>query len=260
MRMITSKTVALLILTAMLNIVVNAAENMPLSFDATLDIYSAYVWRGMVITDEPVYQPGGALTLNLNEYGSLYAGAWANFDMTDANGTRSAGGLNEIDYTLGYAVDVDAFSLELGHIWYTFPNAGGTDYLPSTREIYASVAYNNELIVPSVAVYYDYADAGGTYALFGLSKEFEINERVTAGLTASLGVAENNFNEYYYGSTDDAFVDGNLGANVTYAINEYLSVGATVVWTSLLDGDLRDNAYHSKEDLLWGGINLAASF
>ena len=236
------------------------SESSRVSFDAGLDLYSAYVWRGMAITDEPVAQPAGTLSLSLDEYGSVFAGVWANFDLTDANKTRSTGGLNEIDYTVGYAVDVDDFSFELGHIWYTFPKANGPDYCPSTREVYASAAYNNDLVTPSVTVYHDYADADGTYAVFALDKEIAINEQLTAGLTASLGVADNNFNEYYYNSSENSMVDGNLGAKITYAINEHLSVGATLVWTSLLDSNLRDNSYHSKEDFLWGGLNLAASF
>jgi len=33
-----------------------------------------------------------------------------------------------------------------------------------------------------------------------------------------------------------------------------------VAWMSLIDSDARDNEVYWDEDLLWGGINLAASF
>ena len=125
-----------------------AEKSTPLTLDATLDLYSAYVWRGCVITDEPVYQPGGSVGYDMGDSGSISAGVWANFDFTDANNTTHFGGLNELDYTLSYAKDLGDFSLEAGHIWYTFPQANGQDYGNSTEEVYGSVAYNNDIVVP----------------------------------------------------------------------------------------------------------------
>ncbi len=258
-RLIVTTLMVLAFVTAGLSQQLAAAEGNLVSFDATLDLYSAYVWRGMALSDEPVLQPGGTVSLNFDEYGSVSAGVWANFDLTDVNRTRSTGGLNEIDYTLSYAIDIEDISLEIGHIWYTFPKAGGPDYGPSTREVYASAAYNNDIVVPSVAVYHDYT-IDGTYASFALSKDIEIDEQVTAGVFASLGAAEDNFNRAYFASPKNSVVDGNIGGNVSYAINDNFSVGATLVLTTLLDSDLRANSYHSKETILWGGLNLAASF
>jgi len=237
-----------------------AAESSPLSFEATLDLYSAYVWRGCVITDEPVYQPGGSIGYDLGDLGSISAGVWANFDMTDANNTRSTGGLNELDYTLSYAKDLGDFSLEAGNIWYTFPKSNGPDYGNSTEEVYGKVAYNNDIVVPSFALYYDYNVVEGFYGSFALAKDFEINDQVTAGLFGSIGAGDEDYVRAYYGSSDAAVLDGNLGAYISYAINDNFSIGATLVWTSLIDSDVRDQGAYHEEDMLWGGINLAASF
>ena len=39
------------------------------------------------------------------------------------------------------------------------------------------------------------------------------------------------------------------------------SVGATVVWTSVLDDGIRENVDAAQDkDILWGGVNLAAAF
>lgn len=237
------------------------AEGFPLSFEATLDLYSDYMWRGIQVTDEPVYQPGGSMSYDMGDYGSLSAAVWANFDFTDTNGTTHGGGLNEVDYTASYAIDVADFTLEAGHIWYTFPQVNGTDWSSSTREVYGSVAYNNDIVTPSLAVYYDYAAIEGFYSSFALSKDFEIAEQVTAGVFASLGAGDADYNQGY-GLTDDAAViDGNIGANVSYAINDIFSVGATVVFTSVVDSGIRDNVDATQDkDILWGGVNLAAAF
>ena len=42
--------------------VVEEAPDTGLSFGATLDLYSAYVWRGCVLNDEPVWQPGATVS------------------------------------------------------------------------------------------------------------------------------------------------------------------------------------------------------
>ncbi|MFO7937916.1 MAG: hypothetical protein R6V06_09980 [Kiritimatiellia bacterium] len=236
-------------------------EGCPIAFDATLDFYSHYAWRGIEYNDEPVAQPGAAARYDMAEYGSVSAGVWANYDFTNFKKHDGRGdGFSEIDYTLNYAVDVEDLTLEAGHIWYTFPVKDGQDE-SSTREVYGSVAYNNDIVVPSLTVYYDYADIEGFYGNAALSKNFEIAEQVTAGLFASLGAGDDNYNKGYGLTRDNALIDGNLGACVTYAINDIFSVGATAVWTSVLDDGIRENVDADQhKDILWGGINLAASF
>lgn len=229
------------------------------SFDATVDLYSAYVWRGLVVNDRPVWQPAGTISYDTGDYGTVSAGAWANFDITDRNGYRSGGGLNEIDYSASYAIDVSDFTLEAGHIWYTFPKSGGQDYFSSTREVYGSVAYNNDIVTPSLALYYDYAEYDGYYGLAALNKEFALTDQLTLGLDLSLGAGDDDYMAYF-GADDAGLMDFNAGAYVSYTLTDNLSVGAKVVWTSLVDSDARDNEAGWDEDLLWGGLNLAASF
>ncbi len=229
------------------------------SVAATLDLYSAYVWRGMVITDRPVYQPGATLSYDTGDFGTLSANVWANADMSDHAGHRTGAGLNEIDYTAAYSVDISDFTLGAGHIWYTFPKASGQDYYNSTREVYASVAYNNDIVTPSLAVYYDYALMDGYYGLAALNKSIDLTDQLSLGLTASLGAGDEDYMGYF-GVDGAGLMDFNLGASLTYALTDNLSVGAKVMWTSLIDGDARDAEAYYAEDLLWGGLNLAASF
>lgn len=231
----------------------------PLSFDAGADLYSAYIWRGIQVNDEAVIQPALSASLDLGDMGSVSAGAWGNFDLTD-DGPNGDPDMSEVDYVISYAIDIEDVSLEAGNIWYTFPNSHGPSG-SSTKEVYGSVAYNNDIITPSAALYYDYDLVEGFFGTVGLSKDFELAENISASLFSTLGAGDDDYNQAYYG-TSSAVAVFDLGASASYAINDIVSVGVTVVWTSLVDSDIRDNADAAgmDEDMLWGGLNLAASF
>jgi hypothetical protein len=227
----------------------------PLTFGATLDIYSAYIWHGMIMNDEPVLEPDLALTYSFGDYGSVTADAWMNFDTTDNNSQTSFAGMNEIDYTLQYAVNVGDFSLGIGHIWYTFPAISDTQYYPSTREIFVSAAYNNDIVVPFIKAYYDYARVDGTYVTVGLRKEMTF-DKLTAGAEVSLSGASHPYTEYYYagGESQYWFTDAQAVIYTKYAITANVFVGARIGWVSTVDNELK-GVYH-ENNLLWGGINL----
>ena len=230
------------------------------SFSSTLDIYSARVWRGCVINDEPVWQPGATVSYATGDYGTLSANVWANFNMTDNLKRSHFGGVDELAYTLSYAIDVGPMSLSVGHIWYTFPSISDTQYAHSTREVYATAAFNNEIVTPFVKVYYDYEAAEGFYGNAGLTKSFDITDQFSVGAEVSLGAGDDDYMNCYFATADAGLVDFNAALFCSYAITDNLSVGARIAWMSLLDSDARDNEVYYDEDSLWGGINLAASF
>ena len=230
----------------------------PVSFGATLDLYSAYVWHGCVLNDEPVWQPDLALTYSFGDYGAVTADAWMNFDATGNNSQRSFAGMNEIDYTLQYAVTLSDFSLGIGHIWYTFPAIGDTQYYPSTREIFVSAAYNNDIVTPFAKLYYDYARVDGAYATIGLRKEIALLDQLTAGAEVALGGASHTYTQYYFAADNKAwFTDGTAALYLKYTITDNFYIGARLAWISVMDNDLKD--FYHEDNLLWGGINLGAS-
>ena len=228
--------------------------------ELALDAYSAYVWRGQVLTDEPVWQPGATLGMNLYGYGKAYATVWASFDATRRNRQAAFGGLNEIDYTAGYEVALGEATLCAGHIWYTFPKANGPDYAHSTREVFATLAYNNAYIVPFIEAYYDYAVAEGAYATVGLCKAFPLTDRLVAGAEISGGGGSGGYTRNQFDGANGKMwlIDGNAALSVSYALTDALSIGARIAWMSLLDDRLK-GVYH-RDHILWGGINLSMTF
>lgn len=228
------------------------------SFDATLDLFSAYVWRGCVYNDEGVWQPAVNFSYKTAEYGVFGLGLWSNFDMKDNNRQVTFGGLNEIDYQFFYGIDLQDFSLEVGHYVYTFPKANGQDYCNSTREVYASVAYNNDIVTPSVTVYYDYDLMEGFYGNVALNKEFALSDQLTLGLDVALGAGDDDYMAYL-GTDDAGLMDFTADVYLSYAVTDTVSVGAKLAWMSLVDSDARDVDAYNDKDILWGGLSLGVS-
>jgi hypothetical protein len=252
------------------------AESSPLSFGVTADFYSSYVWRGLTLDRHAVFQPGATATLALPEdAGSISLNVWTDWDLSQKTShntttTRTGGGINELDFTLAYSKDVGPVGLSVGHIWYTFPGGGWTKHSYSTEELYVSAAYNNDVVTPSLTLSYDYNFIGegflsdnlfkDLYGAAALSKNVAINDQLTVGGAASLGAGASHYNAGYYGS-DEGFTDYQFKVYAAYALNDTFTVGATLAFTGLIGGDWGVNRHGlSPDEILWGGINLKASF
>ncbi len=245
-------------------------EECPLSIELSVDIMSDYVFRGFIYNDNPVWQPSVTLSYETEDWGGVYANVWSSFDLTRKRGYASAGrracGLQEIDYTLAYYINLFGFDFEAGHMWYTYPN--GNNY--SERELFASVAYENPFVTPTFAAYWLYGGCGGddrssVYYNFSLEHEFEIGDSLTLTPNANLGFGGNAWCRYMTGeSTGTELTDQTIGLKAAYAITEYLSVGAQINYTWLPSKTLRHNGYMGgngdKNQLCWGGVNMTLSF
>ena len=234
----------------------------PLSFEVTADLNSAYVWRGLVLNRHPVLQPGATATFDLKDAGAISANVWSDFNLAQhskhaANQHRAFGGLDELDFTASYAIDLGDFSLGAGHIWYTFPRSNGQDYGNSTEEVFLTLAYNNDIVTPFIAVNYDYNCVEGYYVKAGLAKGFDITDRLATGCELSLGWGDDDYGDNYFAS-GSGLLDFNASVYLSYAVTESVSVGAKVAWMSLIDNDARDNAW--QDDILWGGLSVTAGF
>lgn len=248
--------------------VLEEVDSSGLFAEVSVDVLSDYVWRGTICNDNPVWQPSITLGYDFDEFGVLSANIWQTYDFTHKRGTstnsRQAGGLQEIDYTLSYGLSVQDFDFELGHIFYTYPKNNG----PSDQELYASVAYNNDFVTPSAAVYWNYNSAHGedpscVYFTFGLEHEFELTEDLTLTPSASLGFGDNAWSCYTTGErAGTELTDSTIGLSAAYAITEYLSVGAQINYTWIPSATLRSLDYmgRGKDQLLWGGVNATLSF
>ena len=232
------------------------------SAEVSVDVLSDYVWRGMIANDNPVWQPAVTLAYDTGDWGALSANVWSTFDLThkrgSSNNSRRAAGLQEIDYTLSYAIEWAGVGLETGYIWYTYPNNNGA----TDQDIFASVSYDNPIVTPALTVFWNYSDSCGNdpsalYCTFACSHTFELTEKFA--LTPSAGVGYGN-----HGWTDAGheLTDQTVGLSATYALCDYVSLGAQINYTWVPSHELRRSDWmgEGKDQLCWGGVNVTFSF
>ena len=225
---------------------------------------SAYVWRGQVLNDVAVAQPGLTGTI-----GGFAVNAWSSMDLTDSQG--SAGEVDDMDWTVSYSKTVGQFELGAGIVQYTFPNstleseaADGTttveDY-PGTVAVFASVGVD-VLLAPTLAVYYDVDEIEGLYAVASVGHSFALMDKVGLDLKASLGFGDADYNAGYFGLDDAALNDLVLSAALPIAVTENLSLTPSIGYMMLPDSDLEDaaEAAYGEKDSVYGGVTLSLAF
>lgn len=237
----------------------------PLSAEVSVDFLSAYVWRGQILADAAVWQPAATLGLDLGDFGALSANVWSSFRLTNRREGSPVQGMGnqEVDYTVSYAKSLGDFDLEIGHVWYTYPNARNDG---NNEEVYLSAAYNNPIVTPTAAVYWDYRDNdddGLFYGTLGLAHEFALCEGLTLTPSVSLGLGTDAYMRFVVEDVDKtAFLDQTTGVALAYAVTDWMSVGAQVNYTWIVDRDARLANYtcRDKDQCVWGGVNVTFAF
>ena len=221
------------------------ASSPGLEFGTDLAFVNKYVWRGMLLTDGPVFQPAATLG-----YRGASLNVWGNLDLDNAN--DNAGEFNEIDLVLDYTHSIKEFGLSGGLIYYTFPN---TDFR-STVELYVAAGVDM-LLQPCLTVYFDVDQAEGFYGTLGFAHSFGLidSDSIDVGLDLStiVGLGSSQYNEFYFGVRDTAFSDFNATASLPITIIDQLTVSPYVGVTMVLDTSLRDQMDES-DNFLVGAV------
>lgn len=245
----------------------NESAMKDLKLDLGVDWYTKYIWRGMVLTNDPVLQPSATLS-----YKGFFVNAWGNVDVTDVNETdNSEYSLQELDFTVGYQTTLnDMVNVGVGYILYTFPGTGRNAMSernnPKTSEVYASAGLN-VILKPTLTVYCDIDETRGVYATFGIGHTFELTEALGLSLGGTVGWGSNNYHEAYLGTAanqgdTNALSDYNLSASLDYAVNDNISVSAVVAYSNFVDpklSDLAETNYKHNENI-YGGVKVGVSF
>lgn len=223
-----------------------------LSYGVSAPVVSKYIWRGQVLTNDPVVQPEGWVSA-----GGFTFDVWSNVDLTDANVDSFR--MTETDYTVEYAFTLADVEMAAGYIYYTFPNITGDD----TQEVYVSGAFDT-LLAPSLTLYWDIDEVGGLYANAAVGHDIPLNDfsipendELAVTLSASVGFGEANFNEFYFG-TGSAFVDLVLAAEMPIDLGGGFSLTPSVGYMQVLDSRVR--AATAKSDSIFGGVTVTKEF
>lgn len=277
------KIIALLILAAV--------AAMPLAASAAeagvyADVLSAYVFRGQVGNDEAVFQPGLDVT---GPYGLAF-NFWGSMNLTDNASVwypDTAGEFGEYNLGLSWTLPWEGpVSLKVGGLQFIYPQDSGeaaTDENGAVvldedgnavvskspadggYEVFAEVAAGDVILSPTLRVCHDLDNTDDWIAQFSVSHEFSLTDVLSLTLGANVGYA----GEYYvadnYGSdAGEAFTHAQFDALLGYAFSEALSVGLKGYYSSLLDGDVRDDVeaedVYPETDIFYGGVTASYSF
>jgi len=188
--------------------------------DVTVDVASAYVFRGETFNDGVVVQPGLEVAL---PYG-LTVGVWGNIDIDDYDGTLEKNQFSEIDVYVSYALPIDLLDISIGYTEYTFPGAEGK----ADREVGIEYGYEVAGVEVGLGVFYG-LDGGikkNLYAELTLATSYELIDGVSLDLGASAG----------YLNPDEGksgFSGYSLGAGLSYGI-----LSASVTYYGQIDDDV----------------------
>ena len=224
--------------------VVMAEEEAPTA-DASVSIYSTYVWRGFGLSDDSiVIQP--SMTVG---YKGFAMNLWGNLD-TDyyAEDTTK---YNETDITLSYDGAYEKLGYGVGYIYYALD---GTD---DTQEIYVTLSYD-VLLSPTLTFYYDVDSfSGAYYATFDISHSFPIGETYSLDLGALVSYLDDNDD---YGELHN----GVLSASMSFPIGEDISITPEINYSFALSSDaedyIADGSADGDDSYFYGGTTISFAF
>ena len=241
-----------------------AAASMALAVDppsVALDVpvLSSYVWRGQTLNDKPVVQP----SLTVGQAG-FALNAWSSYNIDGAY----QGDFSEMDLTASYSKSVGPVALGGGIVQYTFPNqtlavADGEDVAyPGTVEVYGTAGLPDVPLAPTLTVSYDVDAIDGFYGVLAVGHSFELTDKVSLALSASLGAGDADYNAGYFGVDDAALNDLVAGLALPIAVLENLTVKPAVSYVYLPDADIRDAAetVYGEKDAVVGSLVASYSF
>ena len=229
----------------------SAGDEKTVDFSGGVDVVSDYVWRGQLLTDDPVIQPYfgiGAKGFSLSVWGSV--------DTTDYN---ESGGeefrFQEVDYSLSYSLSpAEGLDLTTGVIYYDFPGTGAA----ATSETFVSAALSDLPLTPTATVYYDFDEVNGIYADLGIGHTFSLTEKLGFNLSAGTGWADEDYNAAYFSVTESGFNDIGLKGALEYTVNDNCSISAYVKYSELLDSAVENAVADS--DILSVGAGIRLSY
>lgn len=206
-----------------------------LEVDSYFAFESEYSFRGVKLAG-PSIQPGVDIS-----YMGAYVGIWSSSEIFKDSDSPEL----EVDYIVGYALDIEDITVDVGFTAYTFP--GDTD----TYEIYVGATYGglDFPIEPSLYLFYDFE-----------LEDFTIEGSLAYGLDLAefglegFGIDFGAYLGYVFADDSDAdYLYYQLTADLVFDLNEaaYASVGVRLAGN---DGDV------DPDTQFWWGAAIGVAF
>jgi hypothetical protein len=243
---------------------------------ADLALFSAYVWRGLSLTNKPVAQPDVYVTIPAGK-ASVTLGGWANIDLgkyDNANNDISeSGGLSAFNFAefdpwaeVSFPVGEKA-TLTAGATAYIYPNDAGLTSDFNTVEVYGKAAFAVPLN-PKLAVWYDVDKIDGAYFEGSVSHSLPLGEKnsLTLGALAGFSAGQGSNPDAngvpqaeFFNFADDGFAhaDFSVGLPLTAGI---FSITPVLHLHFCSDENTKITSPTSTADAkLWGGVTISWS-
>ncbi len=239
-----------------------------------LAFYSAYVWRGQILFDRPVWQPAQNIFIKFGEnaeYGALKFRFWANFAIDGNKPPHRFGGMSIVDERIGYVKTFfDCLDFDVGAILYQFPNRHSRG-LRETDEFMAGVKWRNKYVTPSFYVWWDFDENGhnadnSLFFDFDFTRSFAITDDLSLNLGSGFGVANGSYMDHYTkgGIDGPAFNYFHHDVGLWYKITGNFKIGASLTYFYNLSRQVRHSSYDMHESynagILRGGLHAAVSW
>ncbi len=199
----------------------------------------------------------------------LSAGAWyASFDSVNAaGGTMFGANADELDLYAAASYSVGDLTLELGYIYYYFPDISTAAGFSNTQEIYLGASYELPFGLSFGSTwYYDFDELNGWYWDNSIGYSIEFNECLSLDLGAGFAFADGHGGQgssklgVTPGSTADGFQGWYLSAALPWEFREGVTLTPYVKYTDG-DGGLVTDLYGTGgQEYLVGGVTLAVGF
>lgn len=237
-----------------------------------LGLYSAYVWRGLSLTNKPVAQPAvwaaipvGNASLTLGLWSTIDLGQYddPNDDISESGGT-SGFNLAEYDPYAEVSFTTGKATLTGGGTAYIYPNSDGFTKDLNTVELYGKASLDYPLS-PEVAVYYDVDKVDGAYFEGSLGYSLAASEKVSIDLGATAGLSAGQGSDpdaaglpqaEFFNFFDDGFTHLDLSAGVPFTTGAF---SITPVLHLIVGGDefTKVTSPTDESDVkLWGGVSI----
>ena len=248
-----------------------AQEAKNYSVEVSADVFSAYVSRGTVWNDEPVFQP--------NLYVEMPAGfdfnLWATMDLTDSDKScapDTQGRWSEFDFTLGWNVLLPEdcpVGVWVGSTYYTYPQDTTDDDYDAAVKLTVDCILN-----PWIRLVHECDKSDNVRVDIGVSHEFALADALSLGLSAESTFGFDGWmNRWNRDGDDEAGIKGVEGGDAGFAdimvmaslgwqITDNWSAALKGGYSTLINDDARDAAKYDdiKRDIFYGGVSTAFSF
>ncbi|HYC33019.1 MAG TPA: TorF family putative porin, partial [Gemmatimonadales bacterium] len=161
---------------------------------AQIDLFSAYVWRGVSLTNKPVAQPSAYVSFPAGN-ASVTIGGWSSIDLgqyddpeddISESGGESAFNFAEFDPYAEVSFPAGKATITGGITGYIYPNDLGLTSDANTWEAYGKVGFDVPL-APEIAVYYDFDAIKGAYIEGSVGHTVPLNEKLGLELGGLVG-------------------------------------------------------------------------